>query len=602
MLVRSSYNIVGKALMFVSLAASSGAAWADTIVNRCSVDDTRLISASDLGRAIAAGGHITFNCPAGTVIKITVTHRIRTSTTIDGGGSVVLDAGGKVSMFSIAKPATVLSLKNITLRRGQSKPGQPTLHRNGFGGIVWGQGTLEIANVNIQNTTNPIVLTAGSVRIADTEFSDDLGTEILAPTIELTRVRDHGAGVQPLRNSGGTVNIKDSQFVGVGSSNVDKCRLNIMGSLFSGSTSTALISGCDTSISGRNFSNNHGHDGGALFITKNALTVKMQGVRFSGNAADAAGGAVAFEASSGTNQQIYLGDVIFEGNRATDGGAISLGTSIENDLKLVGQALIFSSNRAVRSGGAIDGTNAQILISRALFVGNSSGRSGGAISLLTYSLRPTTIANSIFTHNGSPVGSTMIGSTTSMINVTIANSEGGPSLSAFWPTPNPDRIIKFRNVAMVDNAFPVCDNSGGNNLGEPMFGDSGNNLQFPSSGCPPTIPVANPKFDAMYIPGIDGAASGKGDLATCTTVPVNGVDIYGRHRPQGKACSIGAVEGDIEDAIEQSNPRFRNLPALPKDKTCQCDSIGKGPVLNPGPSKSSVPPLTAPPLLQFNPR
>src|SRR5260370_20563386 len=46
-----------------------------------------------------------------------------------------------------------------------------------------------------------------------------------------------------------------------------------------------------------------------------------------------------------------------------------------------------------------------------------------------------------------------------------------------------------------------------------------------------------------------GPATGGADLGACTTAPVNGVDVYGQRRPQGKGCTIGAVEGDIEDLL-----------------------------------------------------
>ena len=572
----------------------------DTVVNRCDTDNAGV--AGDLRTALAAGGRVTFNCPAGTVIPMTMTHFLRTSTTIDGGGLITLDARGTVSMFSMSDPASVLTLRGLTLRRGRSIPGSVPIPSPGgaYGGVVSGRGIVEVMNSTIQDTANAIWMVDGAAKVTDSEFADGAGTAISAPTIELVRTKVHGTVIHPVSNSGGTVSIRDSQFTGGNTSTFDKCRLSITGSKFLSSISTAVISGCDTEISGGEFSNNHGQNGGALFLTKSAAGLRINGVKFAGNVADRAGGAIAFEPTTGPERVISLADVVFENNRAIDGGAVHLGGFIENNLKLVGRALIFSKNQAKNTGGAIAGTNAQVTLARALFTGNSAGNWGGAISILTYAQRPSVIANSIFNGNTSPRGSALLGSNTQFLNVTIANSQGGPALSPFWPAPEPWRIISFHNVAFSGNTAAVCDPNGGNHLNNPLFRDDGHNVQFPAGGCPADIPVADPKFDSMFIPAMGGAANGKGDLTTCTAAPVNGVDLFGRHRPQGKNCSIGAVEGDIEDAVVHANPQFHDPPKLPPN-TCPCDSdasTANAPPTTPAPpSIVAVPPVTPPATL-----
>jgi hypothetical protein len=87
-----------------------------------------------------------------------------------------------------------------------------------------------------------------------------------------------------------------------------------------------------------------------------------------------------------------------------------------------------------------------------------------------------------------------------------------------------------------------------------LFADGGRNMQFPSGDCGSSIPVTDPRLDEFYVPLATGPATGAGDLKSCTTAPVNGVDVYGQRRPQGKGCTIGAVEGDIEDLLR---PRLR---------------------------------------------
>lgn len=567
---------------------------ADAVVVGCSADNQPSAS-MDLRRAIAMGGRVTFSCPASTVIAITMTHYIPSSVVIDGGDSVTLDAGGNVPMFSISNPSIVLTLNRITLRRGRSFP-NPFPHPNpgGNGGIASGQGVVEFDHAHVQNTMNAVWMLQGAVRATDSDFTGGVGTALSAPTLEVTRTRFSGAGIHPLQNYGGTVTIVNSDFIGTDSSTFDKCQLSISTSRFSGSTSTAVVSSCDTSISSTIFQNNHGQNGGALFLSKTAAGLHINGGKFAGNTADANGGAIALEAVPGPARPIALSDVVFDGNRAADGGALSLGTAIENNVNIMGRALIFNANHAKNSGGAIAGTNAQVALTRVAFSGNSAGARGGALSLTNYAERPSVIANALFTGNSAQHGAVLVGSAMQFRNVTLANSTEGPAITPFWPAPDPGFVIALFNTILVSNAAGACDNGATNNLNHPLYQDGGHNVQFPSSDCV-GVQVADPKLDSMFIPGRDGAASGKGDLQVCVGAPVDAVDLFGRHRPQGKSCSIGAVEGDIEDAVELANPQYRKPPAVAPNGNCSCDA-GATQILKPPsqPSAGTLPPPAPP--------
>ncbi len=561
---------------------------ADAVINLCTADNEP-VAGVDLSRAIAAGGRVTFSCPAGSVIIITAPHAISRNTQIDGSGSVTLDARGATAMFSLGAGSLSLTLNGLTMRGGIPKAGVP-------GGVASGQGTLVVNNSTITGNTAPINLSGGEAVITATNFVNDVGPAIQAPSISLTNSKIQGVSGNPMVSSGGRVTIDHSVVSGGGGSVFDRCTLSIAGSQFMASSSSAVTSGCDTYISTSKFLNNHGANGGGLYVTKGASGLSISGSTFSGNVASAQGGAIAFEPSTVTPRSLQLSAVTFEGNAAQDGGAINLGSFLENNNKLEGRALSFSSNTASKSGGAIAGTNAQLVLARVLFVNNTAGRSGGAIESLVYGIRPSIIANSIFSGNGAPGGSALHGSSIQFINVTIANNLGGPALSSFWPSPvlaNPEtyRLITLHNVAFSKNAGGGCDTG----PAKALFLDAGQNLQFPAAGCAASIPVADPAFDAMFAPAWHGPASGSGDLAACMASPVGGVDLFGRHRPQGRNCAIGAVEGDLQSAVQQNNPRLGDVPK-PPPSSCPCTSgSGGGAASQPPPSTVTSLPQATPP-------
>ncbi len=548
----------------------SGTASADAVVTLCSADNEP-VAGMDFRRAMAAGGHITFSCPAGTTIPITMTYAVSVNTQIDGGGTITLDARGTMSMFMMSNADTVLTINGLTLRRGIPLPAaiggviRPA-------GIVSGSGAVAINNSTVADSNSAINLTAGQITATNTDFSNGQGIAIHAPNISLTGCKIHGPSVNPMSSPGGIVTINSSQITASGWSTFDSCRLNIISSQFSSSTSTAVVSSCDTVISSSQFTGNHGSNGGALFLSKTAPGLQISGSVFSGNTADLQGGAIAFEPSTTAGRVLQFADVQFIGNHAQDGGAIHLGAFLENSNALQGRALIFANNVASNTGGAIAGTNSQVTLSRALFTANVAAKSGGAIEVSSFAPRNNVIANTVFTGNTSVGGSVMHGSAVLFTNVTIAGNQGGPAISPFWPTadlnnPEPWRLVNFHNTAFANNAAGGCDN----NVWKSILHDSGQNLQFPAAGCPATIPVADPGFDSLFTPLWGGPAVGSGDLTACLASPVNGVDLYGRHRPQGSSCSIGAVEGDLQDPVLQLNPKYGNIPKS-APSTCQCTS------------------------------
>lgn len=112
-------------------------------------------------------------------------------------------------------------------------------------------------------------------------------------------------------------------------------------------------------------------------------TPKLRNLLFKNNTADDQGGALHLDGRDGGNASPSLSNVVFRGNSADDGGAISI--SAENlgfgspDL----QNVVFADNEAGRGGAiyswaGLEGT-ARLTITNALFVNNTALSGGGAL-------------------------------------------------------------------------------------------------------------------------------------------------------------------------------------------------------------------------------
>jgi hypothetical protein len=533
---------------------------ADARVVRCSADDEPTAQ-MDLGKAVAIGGRITFACPAGTVIKMTRRHIVSRNTRIDGGGTITLDGQGKTALFDVSNPSVVLELSGLIIRNARP---------SGFakGGVVSGRATVQLTRAEIGNSRDAFTLVEGRVRAVDSRLVDGTGTAITAPNVELLRTHIRSGSGQPLVSAGGVVEIRDSSISGGGSSSFSACRLSIVGSTFAWSSATAVVTGCETSIRDSHFNDNHGVRGGALRLDGSAPALTIRGGGFFRNRADSVGGAIVTEAASG-QRTITLRTVRFEGNQAEFGGGVYLrGAFPWSAETLDGRGVIFAENHAAKIGGAIDAINVSIQLARAVFAKNGAGESGGAMQAFAFPISSFIVANAVFVGNDAPSGSVFHGAFARFINNTVIANTGGPAIVVTQRI-GPDwiRSIRLRNTVLVGNTPSACDSATAF-----LVVDDGNNLQFPAAGCASTIPVADPGLDSLFIPAWGGPADGTGDLRTCLARPVNGADIYGRHRPQGKSCAIGAAEGSIEDVVLQRHPRFGDLPRTPPGSPCPCDT------------------------------
>jgi hypothetical protein len=151
-----------------------------------------------------------------------------------------------------------------------------------------------------------------------------------------------------------------------------------------------------------------------------------------------------------------------------------------------------------------------------------------------------------------------------------------------------NRRIVLRNTIVAANGKQNCmlifgarketADKGGIPLAPIDLLDEGNNLEFPAGSCAPTIPVADPHLDTLYLPVVGSPAMGKGHNETCLASPVSALDVYGKRRPQGIACSIGAAEGDLEKEIADRTVGGPAWPGrLDRDGTRPPGVAGDGP-------------------------
>jgi len=562
-------TIAALALTFTALAIAP--AWADSKVTLCA-SDRQPGAGTNLATAIQAGGLITFDCKGPATLQMSASHSIERSVVIDGGGQITLREGNE-SMFAARRQGGALELKGLKF--------QDTKHR-----IV--DHSLEVS-IPITITTSTFTNSdapfahprngAGPLVIRDSVFTNNAGVVVNAGdalTIERSKFeRTKGMAVFNF-GPNSTTKIVDSVFsgnssgglmVGTGFADDQSLTLEIVRSTFlnnggdeknprgdgkfSGAVIGAVLFRCNTSaksctlkVSSSKFSGNRAEDGGAVHVSGVAL-VSLKNVRFESNVAKGLGGAVFFDAESAPNPKLELQHAVFTSNRATFGGAVSVKRS-----GLVGAAITFSKNEAKQTGGAI-GVDGDVQITQGVFVDNVAV-SGSAAAVNARSVFANTLmARNRATLNGALLGGTFVGADARFVNSTIMDNLGGGIVHVTPPGSVGPRPIVLRNTIVAANSGANCQS--GAAAQPPGVGSSfvsdGNNLEFPTNTCSPTISVAEPNLDPLFIPVLGSPAKGNGDLATCLGELVSARDVYGKRRPQGISCSIGAAEGELDKQV-----------------------------------------------------
>lgn len=557
-------------VLFFLLLLCLGKASADAVVTLCNVDNQPGVGLN-LRDAVKEGGQITFACPPQTTLRITKVIVLNSAVEINGENNITLDGGDRNGIFLVKSDATVgirYALWNLTIQRGKALDfrSRPFPHQRDL------LSTIEIhlnspdsefilGHIKIINTEKPVNMsTEGSLTVIDSQFLTNTGPVLVvngavsfghsrppSPNLKISNskfIQNHGAAFS---TSLAIVKIKGAEVVGRGDatdngSDFSYGNLNIHNSHFKNiwngkSCGGALQSSSATTIENSSFSHNRSNCGGAIaFIDDPSMNVHLRAVTFIDNQTPNFGGAVLFEPIRSGEIQIRHGE--FRNNRAGIGGAMYFSPRFAGfagryvDIK--GTALSFKGNTATKMGSAIYVKDSNFQLTRGIFVDNESS-TGGVIMFDGTNTPPFVIANSLIARNKNPIA--IQATTGDIINSTIADNYGlGLSASGH---------LRLTNTVISNNKNQNCQSITPDGLIE----DHGGNLQFPGDGCSGTIPVADPKLDNFYVPDLESPLQRAGINDVCLAPPVDSKDVYGQRRPRFDRCTIGAVEGDIEQML-----------------------------------------------------
>jgi predicted outer membrane repeat protein len=512
---------------------------------------------ANLQQALSIGGRITFACGGPATIHLTKLHIIDRDIEIDGGGTITLDGGRRNGgMFDSETDSVNFRLSRLTVVNGGASLSTSPVDKL-HGGFISGVFTfVSLTTVSVEDSWWPVWLNRGVLEVRGSTFFHNEGSVLVAGQISVLDhsrfLNNRGSPIWSDR-AGSAVVIDQSNFdSNSGPVTVANGTLKISGSSFLNSTTDgdggALHAGSDSIIEESEFTNNQAPHGGAIFFGGNARTVSLHGSKFYSNTATQSGGAIAFERSQ-AGLSLSMQHIIFQENRATNGGALSLERDFLSHLSFDGAAVAFINNRATSQGGALYAPNANVQLSRGIFIGNQAGSSGGAIASLELNGATTSYANSLLVRNTAPQGAAFWGNSATFVNTTIADNNGTaiwPQILHIGPGAGIPSFLRFVNSIVSGIFAGPC----GPSLSAVPYVNGGNNLQFPGSGCGAGIPSANPYLGGYYVPFFWSPALHGGNQAVCDAVPISHKDVYSSVRPQGKSpCAIGAVEGNISRLI-----------------------------------------------------
>jgi predicted outer membrane repeat protein len=539
----------------LGLASVAGTARADAVVTVCGKDVWPGDPRTDLREALLAGGRITFACSG--VIEFTRSHGFTGDTQIDGAGQVTLDGKGR-RMFGLGSSGVRVSFTAIRIENGglgsSSNPGS----------VIAGEGFVSFLDgTSVRKSQKPVWLLAGDVDVRNAWFAENTGPVLVVSEGALSISRGSrftdNAGQVLATGPSTSVRIDDAQFFRNGgasfggTSAMRSCDVVITKSWFADNAAAedggALLSRCALTVEETQFERNRaGGDGGAVFLGP-GVDATMRSVRFRENQAGASGGAIAGLWSLEHRGSLRVRHGRFEGNRATRaGGAILAGESSRVEIG----AGAFIENSAGTGGGALYVRQSPLFVSGSLLRRNHSGSEGAAIRSLCMPASMGRVSNSIIADNTATTGGAYYGGNMTFLNVTLVNNGGLPVQHG--ELCEPGSVIEFANTILLSGSTGAC----GGGDAQRTFKDLGHNLQFPLASCGATITVAHPLLGFFFAPLRPlSPAGGRGDNAVCSAPPINGRDIFGTHRPQGSACSIGAVEGDLSQLIARLLKRRR---------------------------------------------
>jgi hypothetical protein len=438
-----------------------------------------------LDAALAMGGVIYFDCGDAPVTIVTSGEKaITTNIILDGGGKVTLDGGGTHRVFSIntgpEETTPVLTVQRLTFAHGQG----PAI--DGGGGAISRTGGTLIVNQCVFTDNHGTQV--GQDIAGGAIWSEGKSATMVVGSIFLGNSAANGGAIGNLGNS---VKIFNSRFEG----------------------NQATGTGGNPGMGG---------NGGAVSIDGMETGAEICGSSFTGNQANAFGGALfrmayAQELTSISRSTFKDNTLPGDADPSAGGGVYLQGTAAT-----VAQCA-FIGNQARRAGGLYVGAGSTLALSDSSFSGNqATAASGGGLVLeagVTGTVGGVTIA-----HNSASGGDASGGGV-------AGDGVAGVSLS---------HSIVANNEA--GNA------AGGQNCAR-GFMDGGSNLQFPEEAtlCAAGATKADPLLGELTEVPFEGATD-----TTWVLLPQMGSPAIGtalgcsiadqRGKPRKMPCTLGAVE------------------------------------------------------------
>jgi hypothetical protein len=502
---------------------------------------------ANLRAALAAGGHITFDCGPNPV-TIPITSPLVTSATadivLDGQGLVTLDGGSSTRILE--KPFTPgsdidkslgndLTLQNMTLVNGRAPAATHSQDSNARGGAVWvtSPGTrLHIINSTFSNNATTSITDEDNQGGA--VFAANIYETIIVGSVFENNVAGNGGGFGAIASG---LIVYNSRFSNNSAADT---------------TSGGIVRGHGGAIHLDGVTNSFNPDSHKI--------VDVCGSEFTGNTAVRGGGAFKVTISDGKGTKATYERSTFRDNRLVGtttveghGGAIYhieddyVGATAEDNIEI--RDSLFVNNYAHRQGGGVwisvggDGriVNTTFSQNAAATAGTNIIGQGGALII---SRGFIDIVNSTFAQNFA----------TYQAGAIHAGGDGDPL-----------RVVTLTSSLFYDNRLdpthtnPVTTEWQGYHTNRPLQ-NGGNNLQYPRTKLPDFNNTVNnlitsPESAILFADPLLGALADNGgptqtralntgspaiDAGNSGACPAT--DQRGVSRPQGGGCDIGAYE------------------------------------------------------------
>lgn len=427
-----------------------------------------------LAAALATGGVVTFDCgPSPATITVTSELVVKKDTTIDGKDKVTLSGGKKTRILHLASAWNLatpkLTVQNLAFVDGYTTDVPNTKSTKMGGAAIFEDG--------------------GSLTVIHCTFT---GNQCASTGQDVSGGAINGQGV-------GKLVVEDSVFANNSGSNGGAIGTQaedvvVVNSTFSNNAATGT---------GGNPGN--GGDGGGLTYdgANNALT--LCGDVFTGNKANAAGGAVFRVAYK--DEPVTIDRCTFDANEVDMNSGNAAGLYLEN-VTIDMTATTISNNKGHYGGGIWIGQSAVAHLTNVTIANNFASGGGGVW-----------FANGV---------------TGTFLNVTVAGNTGDGLFGG-------DTGVALQNCVIANNVRGTLDGTTNCAKGH---ASGGPNLQFPAAGtaCAPGVTNADPLLGALgdnggptktMAPAMGSPAIGKG--TNCPPYDQRGTK-------RAAACTLGAVE------------------------------------------------------------